>query len=420
MTHLYIALAIAAALTAFFSGVGAAFAASNRLLAEMDKERDSLSQRAISHFFHHPDCFTATMRAGNSIAIACLCILIALLCDATLPSTLGDGSRIVASIAIATVATLLISELIPKTIFKNNPNTTLTLFAIPAMACHVVLLPLSATASWLSKKLLRLFGVTTEKAADGSEFTKGDLDSLVQRSIDNASDDKEIGDEIKIFQNALDFTDTKVRDCMVPRTEIDGVDIDDCDLERLKSRFIESGYSKLIVYKGDIDHIVGYIHSSEMFRTTGEEWKDNVRSLPFVPETMAANTLLHTLLQQKKTLAAVVDEFGGTSGIVSLEDIVEEIFGEIEDEHDSNDYIAKQTNKNEYVLSARLETSKVNEKFALDLPESDEYMTIGGLILNEYKSFPKPNDIVKTGKYEFRIIKNTATKIELVKLKVNE
>lgn len=420
MTHLYIALAIAAALTAFFSGMDTAFAASNRLLAEMNKERDSLSQRAISHIFHHPDGFTATMRTGNSIALVCLCILLAKLSDAALPSTLGDGGRIVADIAIGTVATLLIDELIPKSIFKNNPNTTLTLFAIPAIVCHVALLPLSSMATWLAKTLLRSIGVSTEKAVEANEFTKGDLDSLVQRSIDNASDDTDIGDEMKMFQNALDFTDTKVRDCMVPRTEIDGVDIDDCDLERLKNRFIESGYSKLIVYKGDIDHIVGYIHSSEMFRTTGEEWKDNVRSMPFVPETMAANTLLQTLLQQKKTLAAVVDEFGGTSGIVSLEDIVEEIFGEIEDEHDSNDYVAKQTNKNEYVLSARLETSKVNEMFSLDLPESDDYKTIGGLILNEYKSFPKPNDIVKTGRYEFRIIKNTATKIELVKLKVSE
>lgn len=420
MTHIYIPLAIAAVFTVFFSGMGAAFAASNRLLAEMDKERDSLPQRAISHFFLHPDSFAATMRTGNCIALVCFCILLAQLSDTALPSTFGHGGRLAADIAIATAATLLIGELIPKSIFKNNPNTTLTLFAIPAMACHVALLPLSSMATWLSKTLLRAFGVATEKATVESEFTRNDLDSLVQRSIDNASDDKEIDEEMRIFQNALDFTDTKVRDCMVPRTEIDGVDIDDCDLERLKNRFIESGYSKLIVFKGDIDHIVGYIHSSEMFRTTGEEWKDNVRSMPFVPETMAANTLLQTLLQQKKTLAAVVDEFGGTSGIVSLEDIVEEIFGEIEDEHDSNDYIAKRTNKGEYVLSARLETSKVNEMFALDLPESDEYMTIGGLILNEYKSFPKLNDIVKTGKYEFRIIKSSATKIELVKLKVSE
>jgi len=420
MTHLCLGLIIAAALLTFFAGMAAAFASSNRLLVEMEKERNSLSQRAITYFFNHHHAFAATMHVGICASAVCFALLLAQAVDTWLLATLTDSGRIVADIAITTIAVLLFGELIPKSIFKNNPNTTLTLFAVPAMACHFALYPVTLLATFTAKTLLRLFGIRTEKTAESGEFTKGDLDSLVQRSIDNACDDHEIGDEMKIFQNALDFTDTKVRDCMVPRTEIDGVDIDDCDLERLKNSFIESGYSKLIVYKGDIDHIVGYIHSSEMFRTRGEEWKDNVRSMPFVPETMAANTLLQTLLQQKKTLAAVVDEFGGTSGIVSLEDIVEEIFGEIEDEHDSNSYIAKQTNKNEYVLSARLEISKVNEMFSLDLPESDEYMTVGGLILNEYKSFPKLNDVVKTGKHEFRIIKNTATKIELVKLKVSE
>ena len=205
---------------------------------------------------------------------------------------------------------------------------------------------------------------------------------------------------------------------MVPRTEIFAVE-DTCSTGDLMSQFVESGKSKLLVYHEDIDHIIGYIHSSEMFRSP-DRWLDNIQTMPYVPETMMASKMMHIFLQQKKSLGVVIDEFGGTSGIVSLEDIVEEIFGEIEDEHDNNQYTAKKIGDNEYILSARLETDKVNEMFSLGLPESEEYMTVGGLILHEYQSFPKLNEIVKIGRFEFKIIKNTMTKIELVRLKVDE
>ena len=250
-------------------------------------------------------------------------------------------------------------------------------------------------------------------------FTKVDLDYLVQSSIDNAKDDAEIEEEVKIFHNALDFHDTKVRDCMVPRTEIVAIDIDDCTIEELKQKFVESGHSKLVVYREDIDHIIGYIHSSELFKPFTDIAK-HVQTMPYVPETMAAQKMMQTFLQTKKSLGVVIDEFGGTSGLISLEDIVEEIFGDIEDEHDNTNYVAKQLNEHEYVLSARLEIEKVNELFDLELPESDDYMTVSGLILHEYQSFPKLNEVVKFGRFEFKIIKNTQTKIELVRLKVCE
>ena len=256
-----------------------------------------------------------------------------------------------------------------------------------------------------------------QKQTDDEGFTKVDLDYLVQSSIDNAKNEEDIDDEVKIFQNALDFSDTKVRDCMIPRTEINAVDMDTCTLQQLEQMFIESGNSKIIVYQGDIDHVVGYIHSSEMFRCP-DDWKQKIIKIPFVPETMAAQKLMKLFMQQKKSLAIVVDEFGGTSGLVSLEDIVEEIFGDIEDEHDSTKYTAVQTEDHEYILSARLEIDKVNELFDLDLPESDDYMTLGGMILHYYQSFPKLNEVVTIGKYEFKILKNTMTKIELVKLKI--
>lgn len=211
---------------------------------------------------------------------------------------------------------------------------------------------------------------------------------------------------------------------MVPRTEIEAVDIEDCTMEQLQNRFVESGHSKIVVYRDDIDHVIGYVHSSDLFRLKTDNTQRSmlnvqlVREMPYVPETMAASKLMHTFLQQKKSLAVVIDEFGGTSGLVSLEDIVEEIFGDIEDEHDNTKYVARELGEGEYMLSARLEIEKVNEMFGIDLPESDEYMTVGGLILHEYQSFPKLNEVVKIGHFEFKIIKNTMTKIELVRLKV--
>ena len=222
---------------------------------------------------------------------------------------------------------------------------------------------------------------------------------------------------MKIFQNALEFPDLKVRDCMVPRTEIKAVEYN-CSTDELMQMFIESGNSKIIVYKEDIDHIEGYIHSSEMFRSP-KDWRDNIRPLAFVPETMQAQKLMQMFLQQQKSFGVVVDEFGGTSGIVSLEDIVEEIFGDIQDEHDNNNLVAYQTKDGDYVISARMEVDEINDKFQLSLPESDDYMTLGGLILNYYQSFPKPNDIVKVGKFTFKILKTSTTKIELVSLHID-
>ena len=419
MTDTIIGLITTMVFSAFFSGMEIAFVSGNRMLAEVERGKNGISQRAISYFYRHPNNFVSTMLVGNNIALVIYGILFAQIFDATLFASLGDGERVTADTIASTVVVLFTGEFIPKLIFKSNPNTMLSLFAMPAMACYVVLYPISRFATLLSKWMLRVVGVRMENAKDDIEFSKVDLDFLVQSSIDNARDEDDIEEEVKIFHNALDFSDTKIRDCMVPQTEIEGIDIEECDEEELKNRFIETGFSKLVVYKDDIDHVVGYIHSSEMFRNP-KQWRENIRTLHFVPETMAARKLMQTFLQQKKTLAIVVDEFGGTSGLVSLEDIVEEIFGDIEDEHDNNNYIAKKTDDGEYVLSARLEIEKVNEMFDLELPESDEYMTVGGLILHEYQSFPKLNEIVKIGNLEFKIIKSTMTKIELVKLKIND
>lgn len=391
---------------------------SNRMLAEMDREGNGIAKKIISKFYNHPNGFVSTMLVGNNIVLVVYGILVARLFDSTIFSSLDDGMKVTADTLLSTLVILFTGEFLPKILFKNNANRLLSVFSVPAYLFYILLWPISRFSTLMSKCLLRIVGIRMEAEADDEGFSKVDLDYLVQSSIENAHSDEEINEEVKIFQNALDFSDCKVRDCMVPRTEVNAVDVNDCTVDELMQKFVESGNSKIIVYEGDIDHIIGYIHSSEMFRNR-DNWRQCVCKMPFVPETMAAQKLMHIFLQQKKSLGVVVDEFGGTSGIVSLEDIVEEIFGDIEDEHDSTKYIATQVGDNEYMLSARLEIDKVNDLFDLDLPESDDYMTVGGYILHEYQSFPKLNEVITIGRYEFRIIKSTMTKIELVKLKVN-
>lgn len=404
-------------LSGFFSGMEIAFVSSNRMLAEMDRDGNAITKKLLSIFYSHPNGFVSTMLVGNNIVLVLYGILIARMLDNTVFSSFDDGMKVTADTIVSTLIILFVGEFLPKILFKNNANRLLAVLSLPAYMFYLLLWPLSRFSTFLSKCIMRMAGIRTNQRNDEG-FSKVDLDYLVQTSIDNADNDEDIDEEVKIFQNALDFHDTKVRDCMVPRTEINAVDVDTCTKDELLQKFVESGNSKIVLYKGDIDHIVGYIHSSEMFRKR-ENWADGMSVMPFVPETMAAQKLMHIFLQQKKTLGVVVDEFGGTSGIVALEDIVEEIFGDIEDEHDSEKYIAVKTGDNEYMLSARLEIDKVNDMFDIGLPESDDYMTVGGYILHEYQSFPKLNEVVKLGHFEFHIIKSTMTKIELVTLKVS-
>lgn len=413
-----IGIVISMLLSAFFSGMEIAFVSSNRMLVEMDKEKDGIPQRCLSLFYRNPNGFVSTMLVGNNIVLVIYGILFARIFDATLFASYPESTRVLLDTILSTLIVLFTGEFFPKTLFKSNPNKLLTIFAPLAYIFYIILWPISRFSTLLSKGILRVIGIKMDKSKDDGFFTKVDLDDLVQSSIENARSEDEIEEEVKIFQNALDFSDRKVRDCMIPRTEINAVE-QSCSVEELQQMFIESGNSKILVYDSDIDHIIGYIHSSEMFNNP-KDWRDKILEMPFVPETMAAHKLMQIFLQQKKSIGVVIDEFGGTSGIVCLEDIVEEIFGEIEDEHDSTKYVAEKHGDNEYVLSARLEIDKVNEMFNLDLPENDDYMTVGGMILHYYQSIPKLNEIVKIGKFSFKIIKNTMTKIELVRLKIED
>jgi len=423
MTTLIIYIIITLAFSAFFSGMEIAFVSSNKMRFEMDRSESSLTSRLTATFYEHPNNFISTLLVGNNIAIVVYGILAARLLDVLVIRPMGITNEWLALFVETLLSTLIVlftGEFLPKTLFKINPNKALTFFSPLAYLFYVVLYPISKFTSLLSKFILRVFGLKMNDNDNDQGFTKVDLDYLIQSSIDHSKNDEEINDEVKIFQNALDFSNCKVRDCIVPRTEIVAVDTTE-NLESLKARFIESGCSKIIVYDDDIDNVIGFIHSSEMFRLkASDNWRDHIREVPIVPESMGAQKLMQTLMQQKLSLAVVVDEFGGTSGICTLEDLVEEIFGDIEDEHDQQSFTAKRLPSGEFDLSGRLEVEKVNEMFDLSLPESEDYMTVGGLILHEMQRFPKLNEVVQIDKYEFKIIKNTSTKIELVRLKIHD
>ena len=419
MTQIIIYLLIAMALSAFFSGMEIAFVSVDKLRFEMEKKPGIISS-ILSYFFHHSNNFISTMLVGNNIVLVVYGILMAQIIEthwlAGIP--MNQFALLLIETVISTLIILVVGEFLPKTLFKINPNLMMKVFAIPLYLFYVILYPISKFSSGLSYIFLRLFGMDVNKDVSDKAFGRVDLDYFVTSSIENAENEDELDSEVKIFHNAMDFSSVKIRDCIVPRTEIVAVDVSD-PMSKLMNEFIESGISKVIVYDGNIDNIVGYIHSSEMFRNP-TDWHKSIKKIPIVPETMSAHKLMSIFMQEKKSIAVVVDEFGGTSGIVSLEDLVEEIFGDIEDEHDNTSYICKQVGENEYLLSGRMEIEKVNETLDLDLPESDDYLTVAGLILDVYQSFPKLHDVVTVGKYEFKMIKMTATKIEIVRLKVNE
>ena len=350
--NIYISLLITMAFSAFFSGMEIAFVSVDKLRFEMER-KGGITSRILSIFFKNSNEFISTMLVGNNIALVIYGILMAQIIGDNLLAGFIDNHflMVLAQTVISTLIILVTGEFLPKTLFKINPNLVLNVAAIPLFICYVILYPVSKLSSGLSCLFLRIFGMKVNKDASDKAFGKVDLDYFVQSSIDNAANEEELDTEVKIFQNALDFSNIKIRDCIVPRTEVVAVDLT-TSLDELKSRFIESGISKIIVYDGNIDNVVGFIHSSEMFRDP-KDWRDNVKDVPIVPETMSAHKLMKLFMLQKRTIAVVVDEFGGTSGIVSLEDLVEEIFGDIEDEHDNTSYICKKIDEDEYVLSAR-------------------------------------------------------------------
>jgi len=412
------AIIITLCFSAFFSGMEIAFVSSNKLRFELDKKQRSLTSSILSIFYNHPEQYISTMLVGNNVCLVIYGLLMARILTPWLTPLENQFLITLVQTIIATAIVLVTGEFLPKSIFRVNSNFWLRTFSFLLLIFYVVLYPIASFVTWLSLEILRLFGVKSNSSAHQNAFSRVDLNYLIQESFENQEDKKDVGNEVKIFQNALDFSKVKLRDCLVPRTEIVALDYD-VDMETLKQTFIETGFSKIPIYKGNIDNIVGYIHSSEMFQHQ-QNWREHINQIPIVPENMAAQKLMKIFMKEKKSIAVVVDEFGGTAGIVTLEDIMEEIFGEIEDEHDTHDYIAEQTGENEYLFSGRLEISEINEKFHLNLPESDAYDTIAGFILYHHQHFPKLNEIIQIDNYNFKCIKATNNRIELVKMSVEK
>ncbi|NLJ19623.1 MAG: HlyC/CorC family transporter [Bacteroidales bacterium] len=412
------AIIITLCFSAFFSGMEIAFVSSNKLRFELDKKQRSLTSSILSIFYNHPEQYISTMLVGNNVCLVIYGLLMARIMTPWLAPLENQFLITLVQTIIATAIVLVTGEFLPKSIFRVNSNFWLRTFSFLLLIFYVVLYPIASFVTWLSLGILRLFGVKSNSSAHQNAFSRVDLNYLIQESFENQEDKKDVGNEVKIFQNALDFSKVKLRDCLVPRTEIVALDYD-VDMETLKLTFIETGFSKIPIYKGNIDNIVGYIHSSEMFQHQ-QNWREHINQIPIVPENMAAQKLMKIFMKEKKSIAVVVDEFGGTAGIVTLEDIMEEIFGEIEDEHDTHDYIAEQTGENEYLFSGRLEISEINEKFHLNLPESDAYDTIAGFILYHHQHFPKLNEIIQIDNYTFKCIKATNNRIELVKMSVEK
>ena len=411
-----LSLTVVILFSALFSGMEIAFVSSNRLLLGIDQNNRSITSFVINKFYSNSNNFISSLLVGNNISIVIYGMLMAQLLNATILKGLEGATslNLFLETLISTIVIIFTGEFIPKALFRIDPNRSLKRFALITYPIYIILYPLSRFTTVCSTLLLRLAGIKIENDTRDTTFSKTELNNLILASIENADDAEKIDNDVLIFQNALDFSNIKVRDCLVPRTEIEAVEYN-TPLEELKSVFIESGHSKIVVYKENIDDIIGYIHSSELFRL-GKKWQQKICKMPIVPETLSAQKLMRTLMQQKKSLAVVVDEFGGTSGIISLEDLVEEIIGEIEDEHDNQNLVAKSIGNNEYILSGRLEIERINELFDLDIPESDEYQTLGGFILAHHQRFPQLNEVISIGKYKIRPIKQHSTKIELVKL----
>ncbi len=401
--------------SAFFSGMEIAFVSSSKLKIEVDKTKNTLGSSIISYFIDKSSQFISTMLVGNNIALVIYGIYMAIILE-PLILKFTDISLFVLLIQtiISTLIILVTAEFLPKIVFRLNPNFYLNFFAVPLVILYFLLLPIAWFILKISNFILKyLFNLKPDEN-EKNLLGKIDLDYLIQENNQDNNKKNEDEEEMKIFQNALDFSDIKVRDCMVPRIEIVALDINE-KIETLKQKFIETGFSKILIFDKNIDNIIGYAHSSELFKNP-KTIKDILYDVIIIPETVPANKMLARFINENKNLAIIVDEFGGTSGMITIEDIIEEIFGEIEDEHDVSQIIEKQISENEYIFSARIEIDYLNDKFNINIEESDEYDTLAGYILFINENFPKVNQEIKDNNYIFRILKGSQTKIDLVKV----
>lgn len=414
MTSLLIIL-ICLVLSAFFSGMEIAFVSANRFKIEVDRKKGNLSGSIIGGFLEQPSRFISTLLVGNNIALVVYGIVMANVLEPWIRTfTETESAILVVQTILSTLLILVTAEFLPKAFFRINPNSMLDLFAVPAKVFYVLLYPLVWVIDRFSRQILSaLFKVKLNE--EKMTFGRSDLDEYVNE-FTSSDEEQEVDSEIKIFRNALSFSDIKVRECMIPRTEIVAVDIE-TDIDELKTKLVDTGLSKILIYRDEIDNIIGYVHSFELFQRPSSI-KNIIRPISLVPESTKVKDLLKQFGQQRRSVAVVLNEYGGTAGMVTVEDIVEEIFGDIEDEHDKEELVEERISENEYRLSARLEIHYINEAFNLDLPESDNYTTLAGYIIEHYQSIPQLDEVIRFEDYEFTVTKVDSTRIDEVVLRV--
>lgn len=406
-------------LSVFFSGMEIAFISSDKLRYALNKKNKNALDYILNVFYSHPRKFLSTLMVGNLMVLIVFVFCTINLSNTYVLQNITQSTTVALFLQFlaATIIILITGELLPRAIFRNNANVWVKVLSIPAFLFYVLLFPITKIFTSIGSFILRLTGVKFNPAEERA-LGRVELDSYVKQGIGETPDVNIVDSEVKIFRNALDFSSVKLRDCMVPRTDIIAIS-KETPIDELKDVFVESGFSKILVYEDDIDNIIGYIHMWEMFSNPAD-WTREIASISFYPDSMLARDLMSELLQQRKSIAVVVDEFGGTTGIITIEDLVEEIFGDIEDEYDVKTYVAKKISDNEYILSGRLEITQLNEMFDIHLPQEDDYTTIAGLILHHIQRFPKTYETIDIDRFTFKILKVTARKIEVIKLIVNE
>ena len=404
---------VAILFSAFFSGMEIAFISANRLKIELEKKQGDFSAKILSGFIQKPASFIGAMLIGNNIALVIYSMAMAVLLEPfILVYTSSEGVLLLVQTLISTIIVLFFAEFLPKALLRINPNFALKFAAIPLKVIYLVLFPLTYVTTLLSNGILKLFRVDVSQS--NLAFSKIDLEHFVLDIQERQEKGEEIEHEIQIFKNALDFTDVKARECMIHRTEIIAMDIED-SIDELKEKFIETELSKILIYRGSIDNIIGYVHSLELFKKP-ESIKSILLPVSIVPESMPASEILKQFINQRRSMAVVVDEFGGTSGVITTEDIIEEIFGEIEDEHDVEELIELQVDDDTFLFSAKTEIDYINDKYKLNLPESEEYETLGGLIFYKHESIPEKDEIITISNYRFKIEEVSNNKIELIRV----
>lgn len=405
-------------LSAFFSGMEIAFTSKNRLKLEIDRKQSRMFDSIAEVFSRHPGQYITTILVGNNIALVVYSLAMSMLLREIYAALGWERLALEGSVAIDTaVSTIIIiffAEFLPKSVFRNDPNFYYRALAPVIYFFYIVLYPVARFTTLLSHGILRLLGRRVEEKNITPSFDREDLAALLDTN--GPEPHSEPDNELKLFQNALDFADLRVRDCMVPRVDVEAVDIDDTTIEQLAARFVDSKYSRIFVWRKSIDNIIGYVNSKSLF-TRPSRIDDVMMEVNYVPETMPLQSMLENFIKHRSNIAVVIDEFGGTAGIISLEDVLEQIFGEIEDEHDVPDLVEKQVGPGEYVFSCRLEVKYLNERYDLGIEESREYDTLAGFIIYHYEGIPGAGETVYIGDLQLRILRTTRSRIELARVK---